>query len=244
MNLKKKEVKEQLLQDLKAVASRGLQEELKKLIQRQGLQREAIHLVVNFLTNIPELAEYLNENSSQPEVLRDAGLEMIKKRLGPYLEVVGGLRAKGIDVSKEWAKNLCERAPSFQELTRLSFQDLEKCCQGANEGEIDEIYRLVEKAESQKNRLAAIKHDEKLIQENKNAKYLDKEKLEKAKKLLNEVKRARGSHVCYSRRIPGGYSSEVDEKLSQLMNTLELPADWFRPDEIFFFFFYSRHLLL
>ena len=224
LNLKKEEVKEQLLHDLKAVASRGLQEELKKLIQRQGLQREAIHLVVNFLTNIPELAEYLNENSSQPEVLRDTGLEMIKKRLGPYLEVVGGLRAKGIDVSKEWAKNLCERAPSFRELTRLSFQDLEKCCQGANEGEIDEIYRLVERAESQKNRLAAITHDEKLIQENKNAKSLDKEKLEKAKKLLNEVKRDRRSHVCYS--------SEVDEKLSQLMNILELPADWYRPDEI------------
>ena len=224
LNLKKEEVKEQLLHDLKAVASRGLQEELKKLIQRQGLQREAIHLVVNFLTNIPELAEYLNENSSQPEVLRDTGLEMIKKRLGPYLEVVGGLRAKGIDVSKKWAKNLCERAPSFRELTRLSFQDLEKCCQGANEGEIDEIYRLVEKAESQKNRLAAITHDEKLIQENKNAKSLDKEKLEKAKKLLNEVKRDRRSHVCYS--------SEVDEKLSQLMNILELPADWYRPDEI------------
>ena len=126
LNLKKEEVKEQLLCDLKAVASRGLQEELKKLIQRQGLQREAIHLVVNFLTNIPELAEYLNENSSQPEVLRDTGLEMIKKRLGPYLEVVGGLRAKGIDVSKEWAKNLCERAPSFRELTRLSLQQLEK----------------------------------------------------------------------------------------------------------------------
>ena len=224
LNLKKEEVKEQLLHDLKAVASRGLQEELKKLIQRQGLQREAIHLVVNFLTSIPELAEYLNENSSQPEVLRDAGLEMINKRLGPYLEVVGGLRTKGIDVSKEWAKNLCERAPSFGELTRLSFQDLEKCCQGANEGEIDEIYRLVEKAESQKNRLAAIPHDEKLIQENKNAKSLDKEKLEKAKKLLNEVKRVMTSHVSYS--------SEVDEKLRQIVSALELPADWFRPDEI------------
>ena len=125
LNLQKEEVKEQLLRDLKAVASRGLQEELKKLIQRKGLQLEAIHLVVNYLTNIPELAEYLNENSNQPEVLRDAGLEMINKRLGPHLEVVGALRAKGIGVSKGWAKNLCKRAPSFQELTRLSLQELE-----------------------------------------------------------------------------------------------------------------------
>lgn len=56
-NLKNEEVKEQLLHGLKAVASRGLQEELKKLIQRKGLQLEAIHLVKNFLTNVPELAE-------------------------------------------------------------------------------------------------------------------------------------------------------------------------------------------
>ena len=223
-NLKKEEVKEQLLHDLKAVASRGLQEELKKLIQRKGLQLEAIHLVKNFLTNVPELAEYLNENSSQPEVLRDAGLEKINTRLGRNLEVVGGLRAKGIDVSKGWAKNLCERAPSFQELTRLSLQDLEKCCQGANEGEIDEIYLLRGKAESQKSRLAAIPQDEKLIQENKNAKALDKEKLEKAKKLLNEAK-AMGTHVFHSSE------RAVDRKVRKILKTLELPADWFRPDE-------------
>ena len=221
-NLKNEEVKEQLLHDLKAVASRGLQEELKKLIQRKGLQLEAIHLVKNFLTNVPELAEYLNENSSQPEVLHDAGLEKINTRLGRNLEVVGGLRAKGIDVSKGWAKNLCERAPSFQELTRLSLQDLEKCCKGANEGEIDEIHLLVEKAESQKNRLAAIPQDEKLIQENKNAKALDKEKLEKAKKLLNEAKDM-GTSVFQL--------SAVDRKVREIVKTLELPADWFRPDE-------------
>ena len=126
LNLKEEEIKEQLLHDLKAVASRGLQEELKTLVQRKGLELEAIYLVVNYLTSIPELAEYLNENSSQPEVLRDAGLEMINKRLRPHLEVVGVLRAKGIDVSKGWAKNLCERTPSLQELTRLSLQQLEK----------------------------------------------------------------------------------------------------------------------
>ena len=224
MNLTEEEVKEQLLYDLKAVASRGLQEELQKLIQRKGLQLEAIHLVVNYLTSIPELAEYLNENSSQPEVLRDAGLEMINKRLGPSLEVVGGLKAKGIDVSKEWAKNLCERAPSFQELTRLSLQELEKCCQGADEGEIDEVYRLVEKAESRKNQLAAISPNEKLIQENKKAKAVDEAKLKKAKELMNEAKAMASDSSESSRKA-------VDEKLSKIMNTLELPADWFKQDD-------------
>ena len=224
LNLKEEEVKEQLLHDLKAVASRGLQEELKTLIQRKGLELEAIYLVVNYLTTIPELAEYLNENSSQPEVLRDAGLEMINKRLRPHLEVVGVLRAKGIDVSKGWAKNLCKRAPSLRELARLSLRELENCCQGADEGEIDEVYRLVEKAESQKNQLAAIPQDEKLIQENENAKAVDKEKLKKAKKLMNEAKERASDRSESSKKA-------VNKKLIKIMNTLELPADWFKQDE-------------
>ena len=223
LNLKEEEVKEQLLHDLKAVASRGLQEELKALIQRKGLELEAIYLVVNYLTTIPELAEYLNENSSQPEVLRDAGLEMINKRLRQHLEVVGVLRAKGIDVSKGWAKNLCKRAPSLRELARLSLRELENCCQGAD-GEIDEVYRLVEKAESQKNQLAAIPQDEKLIQENENAKAVDKEKLKKAKKLMNEAKERASDRSESSKKA-------VNKKLIKIMNTLELPADWFKQDE-------------
>ena len=224
LNLKEEEVKEQLLHDLKAVASRGLQEELKTLIERKGLELEAVYLVVNYLTTIPELAEYLNENSRQPEVLRDAGLEMINKRLRPHLEVVGVLRAKGIDVSKGWAKNLCKRAPSLRELARLSLRELENCCQGADEGEIDEVYRLVEKAESQKNQLAAIPQDEKLIQENENAKAVDKEKLKKAKKLMNEAKERASDRSESSKKA-------VNKKLIKIMDTLELPADWFKQDE-------------
>ena len=224
LNLKEEEVKEQLLHDLKAVASRGLQEELKTLIRRKGLELEAIYLVVNYLTSIPELAEYLNENSSQPEVLREAGLEMINKRLRPHLEVVGVLRAKGIDVSKGWAKTLRERAPSLRELARLSFRELENCCQGADEGEIDEVYRLVEKAESQKYQLAAIPQEEKLIQENENAKAVDKEKLKKAKKLMNEATERARDRSESSKKA-------VNKKLSEIMNTLELPADLLKQDE-------------
>ena len=224
LNLKEGEVKEQLLHDLKAVASRGLQEELKTLIRRKGLELEAIYLVVNYLTSIPELAEYLNENSSQPEVLRDTGLEMINKRLRPHLEVVGLLRARGIDVSKGWAKTLRERAPSLRELARLSFREIENCCQGADEGEIDEVYRLVKKAESPKKQLAAIPQDEKLIQENENAKAVDKEKLKKAKKLMNEAKERASDRSESSKKA-------VNKKLSEIMNTLELPADLFKQDE-------------
>ena len=46
-NLQDAGVKDSLLNELKAVACRGLQEELKKMIERKGLQLEAIHLVVN-----------------------------------------------------------------------------------------------------------------------------------------------------------------------------------------------------
>ena len=218
-------VKESLLNELKAVACRGLQEELKKMIESKGLQLEAIHLVVNYLTNVPELAKYLDENSSQPEVVREAGLEMINKRLGPDLEVVGGLKGKGIDVSKDWVENLRKRAPSFQALRRLRLQELEKCCKGADEGEMDEVYRLVEKAESQKNQLAAVPQDEKLIQENKNAKAVDEEKLKKAKELMNNAKAMANDRSESSKQA-------VNEKLREIMNTLELPADWFKQDEV------------
>ena len=218
-------VKESLLNELKAVACRGLQEELTKMIERKGLQLEAIHLVVNYLTNIPELAEYLDKNASRPEVVREAGLEMINKRLGPDLEVVGGLKGKGVDVSKEWVENLCKRAPSFQALTRLRLQELEKCCEGADEGEMDEVYRLVEKAESHKNQLAAVPQDEKLIQENKNTTAVDEEKLKKAKELMNDAKAMAKDRSESSKQA-------VNEKLREIMNTLELPADWFKQDEV------------
>ena len=226
-NLQDAGVKGNLLNKLKAVACRGLQEELKKMIESKGLQLEAIHLVVNYLTNVPELAKYLDENSSQPEVVREAGLEMINKRLGQDLEVVGGLKAKGVDVSKDWVENLRKRAPSFQALTRLRLQELEKCCEGADEGEMDEVYRLVEKAESQKNQLAAVPQDEKLIQENKNAKAVDEEMLKKAKELMNNAKAMANDRSESSKQA-------VNEKLREIMNTLEqqLPADWFKQDEV------------
>ena len=46
----------------------------------------------------PELAKYLYTNSSKPEVIEEDGLVIISTRLGPDLEVLGGLSAAGIDV--------------------------------------------------------------------------------------------------------------------------------------------------
>ena len=224
-NLQDAGVKESLLNELKAVACRGLQEELKKMIERKGLQLEAIHLVVNYLTSIPELAEYLDKNYSQPEVVLEAGLGMINKRLGPDLEVVGRLKGRGVDVSKKWVKNLRKKAPSFQALTRLSLQELEKCCEGADEGEMDEVYRQVEKAESHKTQLAAVPQDGKLIQEDKNRKAVDEEKLTKAKELMNDAKAMAKDRLESSKET-------VNKKLREIMNTLELPANWFKQDEV------------
>lgn len=224
-NLQDAGVKESLLNELKAVACRGLQKELKTMIERKGLQLEAIYLVVNYLTSIPELAEYLDKNYSQPEVVLEAGLGMINKRLGPDLEVVGRLKGRGVDVSKKWVKNLRKKAPSFQALTRLSLQELEKCCEGADEGEMDEVYRQVEKAESHKTQLAAVPQDGKLIQEDKNRKAVDEEKLTKAKELMNDAKAMAKDRLESSKET-------VNKKLREIMNTLELPANWFKQDEV------------
>ena len=113
---------------------------------------------------------------------------MIGRRLGPDLEVLVRLNAARIDVSKEWVKKLCERAPSLQELTRLRLDVLEDCCGGADEGEMEEIYRLVEYAESHRNLLAAILQDEKLVKQNTETKAVDKVNLKKAKEMITYAK--------------------------------------------------------
>lgn len=65
-------------------------------------------------------------------------------KMSPDDEVINGLDAKAIDVTKEWVKNLRKRVSSLQELTRLSLQELEDCCSGADEREMKKVYQLVE----------------------------------------------------------------------------------------------------
>ena len=90
--------KETFLNELKAVANFGLQKKLKEVMEQKGLHLESLDLVVKYLTSVPELAKYLYTNSSKPEVLEENVLVIISTRLGPDLEVLGGLSAAGIDV--------------------------------------------------------------------------------------------------------------------------------------------------
>ena len=99
--------KEKLLNDLRAIGCLGLQEDIRKMMERKGLRLEGLDLVVKYLTNVPELAQYLYVKSK--EEIEKAGLEIVNRRLGPDLEVFGGLSDAGIDVTKACVKKLCEK---------------------------------------------------------------------------------------------------------------------------------------
>lgn len=94
--------KERLLDKLKDVAYLGLHEDLKKMMEKERLLVEALDLVKNYLADVPQLAKYLYDSSK--EEVKEAGLEIVRRRLGPDLEVLGGLSAVGIHLNKEWVK--------------------------------------------------------------------------------------------------------------------------------------------
>ncbi|XP_073254720.1 interferon-induced very large GTPase 1-like [Porites lutea] len=146
-------------------------------------------------------------------------------KMSPDDEVINGLGAKAIDVTKEWVKNLCKRVSSLQELTRLRLQELEDCCRGADEREMKKVYQLVEEAESTKNLLAAIPNDDKLIQQTMETKAADLKTLKNAKELLNEAKAIAKDQSESSKKT-------LNETLALIMSTLELPIDWLREDEV------------
>ena len=222
-SLKDANEKEKLFNELRAVACLGLQEDLKKMMEKKGLRLEGMDLVVKYLTNIPELAQYLYASSK--DEIEKAGLEIVNRRLGPDLEVLGGLSAAGVDVTKEWVKKLCRRAPSLQALPRLRLRELEDCCQGADEGEMDQVQQLVETAESYSKQLSNIPHDEKLVQQSKDTKAVDEEKLNKAKALMNEAKVMATDQSDTAKQT-------VKEKIVAVMSKLELPSNWFRQDQV------------
>lgn len=222
--------KEKLLNDLRAVGCLGLQEDLKRMMERKGLRLEGLDLVVKYLTNVPELAQYLYVNSK--EGIEKTGLEIVNRRLGPDLEVLGGLSHVGIDVTKEWVKKLCKRASSLQALPRLRLRELEDCCQGADEGEMDQVHRLVETAESRSKQLSSIPQDEDLVEKSKATKAVDEEKLNKAKELMNEAKAMASNQSEEAKKT-------VSEKLMVILNALELPPHWMneenkvKPEQLF-----------
>ena len=229
-SLKDDNEKEKLLNELKAAACLGLQEDLKKMMERKGLRLESLDLVMKYLTNVPELAQYLYVNTK--DEIEKAGFEIVNRRLGPDLEVFGGLSAAGVDVTKEWVKKLCKRAPSLQALPRLRLRELEDCCQGADEGEMDQVHQLVETAESPSKQLSGVPQDEKLVKQSKETKAVDEEKLNKAKELMNEAKAMAINQSKEAKKT-------VSEKLTAIMNALQLPPHWFKqgnevkPEQLF-----------
>ena len=146
-------------------------------------------------------------------------------KMSPDDEVINGLGAKAIDVTKEWVKNLCKRVSSLQELTRLRLQELEDCCRGADEREMKKVYQLVEEAESTKNLLAAIPNDDELIQQAMETKAADLKTLKKAKELMDEAK-------AIAKDQSESAKKTLNETLALIMSTLELPMDWLREDEV------------
>ena len=125
------ELKNQLLYELKSVSCRGLSDDLRQMMEQRGLAFEGLTLVLKYLTTVPDLAEYLYVTSN--DILKGGGLEIIKRKLGPSLEVLGGLKAKGIDVRKLWVQRLTKKAPSLHSLSRLSSKEIESLCKKPSE---------------------------------------------------------------------------------------------------------------
>ena len=230
--VQKSDVKDHLLAELRNVSCRGLEEDLRQTMEKNGLELEGLKLVLKYLTTTKELAQHLFVTSE--ETVEKEGLSVIRRRLGPNLEVLGGLSSKGIDVKQDWVKNLATKVPSLQSLGRVSVGELEKHCEGANHGEMEDVRRLVKVAESRNRKLSADTPDESEEEEEKggNKKAIDKEKLEKARVLMNEAKKI-------EKETSEAAKKEVNEKITEIAKLLELPPDWNKqdigkkPDELF-----------
>ena len=218
--LKKQDVKNDLLNQLGSASCYGLEPELKDMMEKNGLELEGLELVVHHLTNKAELARYFHLNP-QEVVVKD-GLSVIKRRLGPSLEVLGGLSSKGIDVEQDWVKWLVGKAPSLEALGRISAEDLDAL--EANPGEKNEVRRLF-KAELNNTEPSEA---EKAGEEKK---AIDEEKLEKAKALMKEASEKAKEESERAKKA-------VSEKMAEIGKILQLPPDWNKqesgkePDEL------------
>ena len=218
--LKKQDVKNDLLNQLGSASCYGLEPELKDMMEKNGLELEGLELVVHHLTNKAELARYFHLNP-QEVVVKD-GLSVIKRRLGPSLEVLGGLSSKGIDVEQDWVKWLVGKAPSLEALGRISAEDFDAL--KANTGEKNEVRRLF-KAELNNTEPSEA---EKAGEEKK---AIDEEKLEKAKALMKEASEKAKEESEQAKKA-------VSEKMAEIGKILQLPPDWNKqesgkePDEL------------
>ena len=215
--------KENLLDELEDVAYRGLQEDLMKMLEENGLRLEALPLVVRCVTSRGELAKYLYSHSK--EDLKKEDLANVDQRLRPHLEVLGGLISEGIDSTKEWVKRLCRKAPSFKVLSRLESSELQSYCQGADDGEMDQVRQLVKTVTlNEKEKLPDVPQDDRLVQNSKSTKAVDKANLKEAKELMNEAKTMATDKLKTAKK--------TNDKTEKIEGTIELPPDSFEQNQV------------
>lgn len=211
-------LKDDLFQELQVVAHLGLTEDLQQMLPTRWSKQEALNLVLNKLTDIVKLVKYFNKNSQELEVLKEAGLRNLTRLLGQDLEVLCKLEDKGIDISKEWARNLSKNAPNLHKLAQLDNNKLKDLCRGAEVTERRNVYDIIFEYTIQKNtRLSHRSECETLVEDNNSTKHADVSKLKEAKQFCND-----------SKELVPTSQSEVSGKISKIIKTLELPQEWLK----------------
>lgn len=256
-NFHNTELKDQLFHELNDVSCRGLSNDLQKMVENAGLASEARTLVSKFLTKVPELAEHLYLTSK--DVLNGEGLGMVKRRLGPNLEVLGGLKAKGIDVTKPWVKRLIDKVPSLHSLSRLPAEELESLCTTPEEQEKAEESpsnndtegsgKPTESESSEDEGEKASKGELQVVRQlgkvaeayNRQTSALPPDlKLPSENpdtKTVDEEKLKKAKELMNEAKAMATEQSEeakkaTKEKMTEMMKVLELPSDWCKQDTV------------
>ena len=256
-NFHNTELKDQLFHELNDVSCRGLSNDLQKMVENAGLASEARTLVSKFLTEVPELAEHLYLTSK--DVLNGEGLGMVKRRLGPNLEVLGGLKAKGIDVTKPWVKRLIDKVPSLHSLSRLPAEELESLCTTPEEQEKAEESpsnndtegsgKPTESESSEDEGEKASKGELQVVRQlgkvaeayNRQTSALPPDlKLPSENpdtKAVDEEKLKKAKELMNEAKAMATEQSEeakkaTKEKMTEMMKVLELPSDWCKQDTV------------
>ena len=256
-NFHNTELKDQLLQELNDVSCRGLSNDLQKMVENAGLASEARTLVSKFLTKVPELAEHLYLTSK--DVLNGEGLGMVKRRLGPNLEVLGGLKAKGIDVTKPWVKRLIDKVPSLHSLSRLPAEELESLCttpeepkkaeESPSNNDTEGSGKPTESESSEDEGEKASKGELEVVRQlgkvaeayNRQTSALPPDlKLPSENpdtKTVDEEKLKKAKELMNEAKAMATEQSEeakkaTKEKMAEMMKVLELPSDWCKQDTV------------
>ncbi|CAH3135868.1 unnamed protein product, partial [Porites lobata] len=227
------------------------------MVENAGLASEARTLVSKFLTKVPELAEHLYLTSK--DVLNGEGLGMVKRRLGPNLEVLGGLKAKGIDVTKPWVKRLIDKVPSLHSLSRLPAEELESLCttpeepkkaeESPSNNDTEGSGKPTESESSEDEGEKASKGELEVVRQlgkvaeayNRQTSALPPDlKLPSENpdtKAVDEEKLKKAKELMNEATAMATEQSEeakkaTKEKMTEMMKVLELPSDWCKQDTV------------